>query len=411
MWENYNNLEVVGGVILFGFAAGRLFGWMKVPAVAGYVVLGVVLGDSFTGLLSQETLTGLHVVSDLALGAIAFTIGVELEWRTLRQIGRAVFPIVLLEALGAMILVTLSIWFLFQDLPLALVLGSIAAATAPAATVVVIRESRASGVLTSTLLAVVGIDDVIALILYAAAAAAAKVLLTGSEDLSLGHVLRAAGYEILGSLLFGLLMGGLLGGLLRRIRAREAMLSLTVGALILVEGVSQHVQLSSLLAIMALGATAANIAPFPSRNLGEQVAALAAPILIAFFVLAGAHLRADLLPALGWLGVLYLIARFAGKLSGAWLGAWLGGAPPQVRANIGYGLLSQVGIAIGLSLVVTAEFSLLGSAGQQLSLTVINVLLGTTLITEVVGPALTRRALARAGEVGGMDAAGGKRDA
>jgi len=397
-----NNLEIVGGAILFGFAVGRLFGLISVPSVAGYVLLGAFLGDSFTGVISHTALAHLHVVGELALGAIAFAIGIELEWRTLRRIGRSVFPIVLLEALGANLMVTLGIWWFFDDLALALVLGAIAAATAPAATVLVIREMRAAGPLTSTLLAVVGMDDAIALILYAIAAAAASSLL-GSTDVSLFAVLTTAGYEIGGSLLLGLGLGASLGWLVSRLGSREAVLSLTVGALILIEGLADQLHLSSLLVIMTLGAVMANIAPFPSRILREQVSSLAAPILIGFFVLAGAYLRVDLLPGLGWLGVVYLLARFAGKLGGAAAGSWLGQAPPAVRANIGFGLLSQVGIAIGLSLVVVAEFSPLGAKGESLALTVVNVLLGTTLVTELVGPVLVRRALLRAGEAGKLE--------
>jgi len=407
MLGELNGLEIVGAVILMGFVAGRLFGLLSVPAVAGYVVLGVLLGESFSGIITHAALDGLHVISELALGAIAFTIGLELEWRTLRQIGRAVFPIVVLEALGAMALVTAGIWLLFDDPPLALVLGAIAAATAPAATVMVIREMRAAGTLTSTLLAVVGIDDAIALIVYAAASAAAKSMLDDAADLSLSHVLGAAGYEIGGSMLLGTLVGVPLAMLFVRLRSREAVLSLAVGALILIEGICDHFHFSALLAAMTVGALVANMASFAGRTLGEQVPSLAAPILISFFVLAGAYLRVDLLPALGWLGMLYLVARFAGKLGGAWLGAWLGGAPLHVRNNVGYGLLSQVGIAIGLSLIVAGEFTPLGEEGRSLALTVVNVLLGTTLVTEVVGPILARRALVRGGEAGRMDNGGG----
>ncbi|MGY6276384.1 cation:proton antiporter [Methylomonas sp. MgM2] len=404
----FNGLEIVGGVILLGVAAGRLFGLIRVPSVAGYVVIGILLGESFSGLISHTALNKLNVIGELALGAIAFTIGIELEWRTLRQIGRAVFPIVLLEALGAMTLVTAGVWLLFDDPALALILGAIAAATAPAATVMVIREARAAGPLTSTLLAVVGIDDAIALIVYAAASAAAKAMLAGASTPNLAHVLTSAGNEIGGSFAVGALVGATLGILLRRGRSRERVLSITVGALILIEGICDQFHLSSLLAAMTFGALMANIAPFASNIVGELIPSLAAPILIGFFVLAGAHLRADLLPTLGWLGVVYLLARFIGKLGGAWLGAWIGRATAEVRGNVGYGLLSQVGIAIGLSLVVAAEFTPLGPSGEALALTVVNVLLGTTLVTEILGPILARHALTRAGEVGGMDKMRGK---
>ena len=403
MPESLNGLIILGGVMLLGFAAGRLVGLLSVPAVAGYVMVGVLLGDSFSGIVSQTSLDGLQVVGNLALGAIAFTIGMELEWRSLRKIGRSVFPIVLCEALGAMVAVTAGIWLLFDDLPLALVLGAIAAATAPAATVMVIQESRAAGPLTSTLLAVVGIDDAIALILYAAASATAKSLLMATGAVSMRHVLAAAGYEIGGSLLFGALMGTMLGWLTARSNSREDVLTLTIASLILIIGLADQLGLSSLLTIMALGAMMGNIAPLPCRNLRKQIASLSAPVLIGFFVLAGAHLRVGALPTLGWLAALYLLARFGGKLGGAWLGARIGGAAPAVRNNIGYGLLSQVGIAIGLSLVVISEFTPLGTTGATLAMTVVNILLGTTLVTEVVGPILTRRALMRAGETGGMD--------
>jgi Kef-type K+ transport system membrane component KefB len=403
MVEEFNSLEIVGGVIVLGLLAGRLLGLLRVPSVAGYVVLGVILGESLSGVISHIALEKLHVISELALGAIAFTIGIELEWRTLRQIGRAVFPIVFFEAFGAMTLVATGIWLLFGDSPLALVLGAIAAATAPAATVMVIREARAAGPLTSMLLAVVGIDDAIALIMYAAAAAAAKAMLAGSATPPLSYILSSASYEIAGSIVLGAVIGGILGLIVRRIKSRETVLSLTVGTLILIDGICAQLYLSSLLTAMTFGALMTNIAPFPSRALGEQVASLAAPILIGFFVLAGAHLRADLLPALGWLGVLYLLARFTGKLGGAWLGALIGRTSPAVRKNVGFGLLSQVGIAIGLSLVVAGEFTPLGPAGEKLALTVVNVLLGTTLVTEIVGPILARRALARANEIGGMN--------
>lgn len=377
---------------------------VKAPSVAGYVIMGVLLGGSVAGVFTPTELGGMGMVGDLALGVIAFSIGGELEWRTVRQLARSLFPIVLLEALGAMVAVTLGVWLLTSDWPLALVLGAISAATAPAATVMVIRELRAAGVLTRTLMAVVGIDDAIALILYAVAAAVAKAMLSSKAVLSLAAVAQVAGWEIGGALALGCGAGLAVGPLLSRLGSREASLSLTIGALVSIAGVAERAGVSPLLANMAFGVLLVNIAPISTKALVEQVATLGAPILIGFFVLAGAHLRLDLLPSLGALGVVYLGARILGKVSGASLGAVLSHAPAGVRNNIGLGLLSQVGIAIGLSLVVANEFSQFGDEGQRLAVTVINVLLATTVVTEVVGPVLTRWGLIRAGEAGGMDA-------
>jgi len=398
-----NALEVMGIAIVAGLAAGRLAERISVPSVAGYVVVGVLLGESVFGVFNATVLDRMGIVGDLALGIIAFSIGGELEWRVVRRLARSLFPIVLLEAFGAMVAVTGAVWWLTADPPLALVLGAISAATAPAATIMVVRELRASGVLTRTLMAVVGIDDAIALVLYGVGSAMAKAMLTGGAEVSWTAVGAAAGWEIGGALALGAAAGLAVGPLLSRLDSREHVLSLAVGALVGIAGVAEWLDFSPLLANMTFGVLLINIAPISTRALVEDVSLLGAPILIGFFVLAGAHLRVDLLPALGLLGLVYLLARMAGKVSGAWLGAVLSGADPQVRRNIGLGLLSQVGIAIGLSLVVANEFSAYGEAGRRLAVTVINVLLATTVVTEVVGPWLTRQALIRAGEAGRMD--------
>ena len=398
-----NALEVMGIAIVAGLAAGKAAERLSVPSVAGYVVVGVLLGGSVLGVFGAPVLARMGIVGDLALGVIAFSIGGELEWRVVRQLAQSLFPIVLLEASGAMVAVTASVWWLTGNPPLALVLGAISAATAPAATVMVIRELRAAGVLTRTLMAVVGIDDAIALVLYAFGAAVAKAMLTGGASVSWAGVAATAGWEIGGALALGAAAGLLVGPLLSRLGSREQVLALAIGVLVGIAGIAARLDFSPLLANMTFGVLLINIAPMSTRALVEDVALLGAPILIGFFVLAGAHLRLDLLPALGLLGVVYLVARMAGKVSGAWLGAVLSKAAPEVRHNIGLGLLSQVGIAIGLSLVVANEFSAYGEAGKRLAVTVINVLLATTVVTELLGPWLTKHALIRAGEVGRAD--------
>jgi Kef-type K+ transport system membrane component KefB len=402
-----NDLEIIGIAVLLGFSVARMSGMLKLPAVAAYVIVGIILGPSVTAVFRQTALERLDMISDLALGVIAITIGGELQWSNIRKIARSVFPIVLLESLGAMLFVSVSVQVLFHNLPLALILGAISSATAPAATIMVIRETRSRGELTSTLLAVVGIDDAIGLTLFALASAAAKALLIGGATFTLTQVATESAYEIGGALLLGTTTGLLCAPWIRRIEARDAVFSLAIGMVIINAGLANHLHLSALLTNMSFGALVTNITPVSSRRLFDQIGVFASPLFIAFFVVAGAHLRVDLLPSLGLLGLVYLIARMGGKVSGAFAGAVIARAPAPVRSNIGFGLLSQVGIAIGLSLVVAQEFGPMNGEGASLALTVINVLLGTTIITEIVGPLLTRYGLQRAGEIGRTGGPGG----
>jgi Kef-type K+ transport system membrane component KefB len=398
-------IAVAGGTIIIGLIAGYLIGGIpigkfKIPAVAGYVLSGVVFGQSVLNVLQEDTLSHLTLISDLALGLVALTIGGELTTENLRKLSKPLFPIVLLESLGAMILVILCIQLLFHQWTLSLILGAISAATAPAATVVVIRENRASGVYTNTLLAIVAIDNAIALIIYGFTSAIAKAMITIEGKFSLLNILERSLFEIFGAIALGIVSGLIVAPLLRRIQSRDTSFSLSIGAMFLIIGVSSLFHLSAILANMALGIVISNIAPNSSKRFFQRLDALTPPIYTAFFVIAGAHLRVDLLVSLGFICLVYLVARVVGKISGAALGAAMVDAPSSVKKYIGFGLISQVGIAIGLSLVVNQEFAHLGPAGKQLAVSVINILLATTIVTEVIGPILTKYALIQTGEAG-----------
>lgn len=398
-----NGLEVVGMAILVGYITGSLVGKLKVPQVAGYVIIGVICGQSVLNIFTYNMLLDLKVISDIALGFIAFTIGGELHWKNLKKIKNSVFPIVIAEAFGAMILVTGAMWFISKNLPLSIMLGAISAATAPAATVTVIQESKAAGLFTSTLMAVVAIDDAIALIIYGIASTISKALLSVQESISLWPILALSFAEICGAIFLGGIAGLILVPFLKKMKERNSIFSVGGGMVLLIIGLCEHFNLSSLLANMTFGIVLVNITPHSSQKLFGVVDMLTPPIFIAFFVLAGAYLRLDLLPSLGVIGLVYLLTRTAGKISGASLGALIANAPDTVKKYIGFGLISQVGIAIGLSLVVAGEFSTLGEAGMQLSVTIINILLATTVVTEIMGPIMAKYALHKSGEVGQMD--------
>ncbi len=400
-----DSLEIVGIAILIGFLTGKFIGnykigGYKIPAVAGYVIIGVVFGQSVFNVFQKPMLDKLGVISELAVGFIAFKIGGELKWGNLKKLSKSLFPIVILESLGAMVLVTASVQLLFHQWSLSLILGAISAATAPAATVAVIQESRAKGNFTNTLLAVVAIDDAIALIVYGIASAISKALLSSNEVFSITSIMEGSLFEIGGAFLVGISAGFLLGPWVKKMRSRDAIFSVMTGTVLLIIGLANHFHLSSLLANMTFGVIVTNIAPISSKKVFEQVSMVTPPLFIAFFVIAGAHLRIDLLPSLGLVGLVYLLARMIGKISGASLGASMVNAPDDVKKYIGFGLLSQVGIAIGLSLVVAKEFSPLGDAGRELAIKVINILLATTVITEIIGPVLTKYALVKSGDAG-----------
>ncbi|MFH1428519.1 MAG: cation:proton antiporter, partial [Candidatus Margulisiibacteriota bacterium] len=275
---------------------------------------------------------------------------------------------------------------------------AISSATAPAATVMVIQEMRASGNFTKTLLAIVAIDDGIALIIYGFASAISRALLSTKEVFSISHIMLTSITELGGSVIIGIIAGALTSQTVRRLYQREHILIVSMGALFVIIGLAEKLHISALLTCMSFGIYLTNFCPIASRKIFDTIKNVTPPIFIAFFVTAGAHLRIDLIPSIWGLGVVYMLARVFGKISGASLGAMISNADTMIKKYIGFGLLSQVGVAIGLALVVNSEFSGLGTEGQHIATVVINVLLTTTIFMEIIGPIMTRMALLKAGE-------------
>ena len=396
-----NPLLIVGLATILSFGAGWLIHKLKFPMVTGYVLMGALLGASAIGLFNARALDQVNVVSDLALGVVAFSIGGELKRQVFKQLGKSIFSIVLFEALGAFVLVTTAMFFMTHKLYMALILGAVSAATAPAATVAVLQQYRAKGPLTTTILAVVGIDDAIALIIYAFASSIAKALIGGGEGVSLSSALLIPVVEIFGAIVVGLLMGAILSALSRKMREQAYLLTLTMGAILICSGIALRFQLSELLANMALAMAFVNLAPARrSKQVLDVVQLMGFPLIAAFFCLAGARLEIGLLPQIGWMGLVYTLTRMAGKFGGAFTGAKLSHAPQVVQKYIGLSLWPQIGVALALAIIVGKDFKFYGDEGHFLATLVINLLLFTTLITEVVGPLMTRWALGRAGETG-----------
>jgi len=397
----FGTLGYLAVSLIVVYATKKFVDKVKLPAVTGYVIVGVLAGYSMLNFLSQKVINNFSVVSDIALGIIAFSIGTELNRETLSKLGKAIFFIAFFEAFTAFAFVTL-VTYLIDPTALyrALIFGSIASATAPAATVYVIQQYKAKGPLTSTVLAVVGIDDAIALTIYVFASLFATSILTGTQ-LSVAKLIITPVIKIALSLLLGGVTAVLYYIIFRKIRFKDELTIGIAAAILLVMGVAEYFKLSELLAVMTLGAVLVNTDPMLANRSQKTVENFSPIFLPLFFMFAGAHLNIKLIGKIGVLGLIYTGARFAGKISGATIGAFLANAPKVVKKFTGFSLLPQVGVAIALSLAVQKQFGrgAYGQPGIDMATMVINLLLFTTIITEIVGPLLTKFTLSRAGEV------------
>lgn len=396
------NVILIIGIAVFGGNLGaHLFQKLRIPQVVGYIVIGLIIGQSGLGIIGTRAIQNLHFFSLFALGIIAFMIGGELRLETFKKYGKQLLLILCSEGIAAFVLVStaasLVSWAftrnLHSSLALGLVLGAIASATAPAATVNVLWEYKTRGPLTSTVLAIVALDDALALLLYGFASSIASVL-TGS-DLQIHHAVLIPVYEILGSIALGLATGLALTYAVRLIRETDKALTFTIASVLLVIGVSVALKLDSILAAMALGATIANLQRSRKQSTFKLVEKFAPPIYVLFFVLAGAHLQIKDIAA--WMlvvAVVYIVFRSAGKFVGSWFGAGYTNAPPTVQKYLGLCLLSQAGVAIGLAIISSEIFP--GRFGDA----VIMIVMTTTFVVEVLGPLLVRFGVRKAGEVG-----------
>jgi len=392
-------LFLIGIALILGFIGGKLSNRLRLPAIVGYIVTGLFLGPSCLNLFNLDLLDRTGILSDIALALIAFVIGSQLSLNLLRRLGKGIILILLIESLGAFIIVALGVYLLTHKLYLALIFGALAPATAPAGTVAVLQEYRAKGPLTNTLLTIVGFDDGVTIGMYAFAATAAKLLILGKEGLSFHNAVGRPLIESGGALLLGIGIGMIWGYLIRRMRTKRDLLTVSLGAILVCAGVAHFFHLSSILANLTLGMVVASAFLRVSRRTLDVIEGITAPVYVLFFVSAGAHLQLGLLPEMGLLGVIYILGRTAGKMSGAFLGASIAKAESNIRKYLPFGLLSQAGVAIGLAILVGREFSDLGALGHNLAVLTINTIAATTLIFEIVGPIATKFAIPRAGEI------------
>ena len=397
-----------------GLLVSRFVKPLKMPAVTGYLIAGILIGPYCLGRLgvtglgftSMTEVKALSLFNDVALGFIAFAIGNEFRLSQLKKTGRQATVIGIFQALVAallvdVVLIALHEFVLGDKLPLAdaITLGAIATATAPAATLMVVRQYKAKGKLTDLLLPIVALDDAVGLIVFSVSFGIAKALNLGMFDLT--SILLEPILEIIASLLLGLIMGVIFSAVEKYFKSNSKRLSLSITFVILTVALSMmefhigtvKVGFSSLLVCMMLGTVFCNVCDFSEEIMGKTDR-WTAPLFILFFVLSGAELELNVLgdAAIVGIGLAYIITRSLGKYLGAFISAKAVHCEPLIQHYLGITLLPQAGVALGMSVTVAQT---LGAGGQMVR----NIVLFGVLIYELVGPTLTRIALTKSGDI------------
>lgn len=402
------NLILLGTAIFGGILGATLFQRLRIPQVIGYIAMGLLIGETGFGWVSQESLAGLETINLFALAVIGLLVGAELRLEIFQQYGRQFLAVLLGEGFGAFFLVGVPVGLFVYHITgnaaaaaaAGLVFGAISSATDPASTMDVLWEYRARGVVTTTIVAVIALDDALAMVLYALGTSLAQ--LVAGQSVSVASELGHVAFELGGAFVLGGALGLALAGALRHLHQPEKGMALAVGALLLNIGVSGILGFDIVLSAMVSGVVLTNVAPLRSRKMFEVVRSFATPIYVLFFVLVGARLSLGSMPAWLW-GVvaIYLVGRTVGKVVGTWIGGRISGADPAVNRYAGLGLFAQGGIAVGLSIMAGERLRgvpLTDDLG--LGEAVVFCVTATTLAMQIVGPNLIKLAMHLAGELG-----------
>lgn len=385
----------LGLIVVTGLIGGRIARLVNLPNVTGYLLAGLLLGPSFFKLVTPQDAESFSIINDVALAAIAFSIGSEFLIKDMKKLGKTILIITLLEVVGAILAVFCVTYYVFrQPFAFCIVIASMSAATAPAATLMVIRQYRASGPLCKTILPVVAMDDIFGIVAFGIAISVAK-LVTGTVQQSPVLMFFQPFIEIIGSIVIGAALGFVLLFFSKKTKNAEEMLSLVLAAIAITTGLSIQLGLSALLACITLGTVIFNFKPNPIR-ISSVLQNFTPPVYLLFFTLAGASLDLRILAEVGLLGVAYIFARGGGKIFGAWVGAKIAKTDKVVQNNLGLALLPQGGISIGLAVLVRQQL-------PQYAVAITTVIMFSVLVFETTGPIFAKIAVQRAGEIGGMD--------
>ena len=377
-------------VLITGIVFGRLVKYIKLPNVTGYLIAGLLLGPSVLNIIPSDMVNNFTVISDIALGFIAFSIGSEFNLNYFKKVGIAPILIAMAESFGAIILVSGTLILLGFDFKLSIMLGAIAAATAPAQTIMVINQYKAKGSLTSMLMSVVAIDDATALIGFGFATTVVKML-TANSDVNFVLSLLTPIYEIIISFILGAGISIIMKLFFQRFKKPSNRLCITVAAILFTYWAASVLHGSPLLACMSLGGVLVNIFA-EIESIVSVTEAFNPPIFMIFFVVSGAGFQLGALKEIGMIGLIYVVMRVAGKWFGAWFGGKISKQENKICKYLGPTLMPQAGVALGLVVVA-------GSIVPEYATQIRVIILCSTFIYSIIGPIAAKIALIKSGEI------------
>lgn len=390
----------LGLLMLVGYVLGKMAEKIHLPNITGYLIGGLLLGPTFH-FLSSEELSDLSIITDLALGFIAFQVGNELWLGKLKRIGKPVVIITLVQALLTTAVVTLLLLSV-TSLSTALILGGIATATAPAPIMAIINKYRTKGPLTSTIVPIIGLDDAIGVIIFGIMLSLGRALAQpGAIDLELLELIREPLREIGTSILLGSVIGLASGFASKAIspehEERSKYLDVIIITVLITVGAAMYLEASPILTPMIAGVFVANLLNKDTYVIEEKtIRFFVPPLMILFFTLSGARLSFSVLATVGVVGAMYTLARIIGKVGGAWIGASVVQTEPSVKKYLGLSMLPQSGVAIGLAL---AAHSALENVDADMASSIQNITLASALVFALIGPVLVKIAFQKTNEI------------
>jgi Kef-type K+ transport system membrane component KefB len=389
-FEIHSPALAMGVLLLAGYLGGRLARRFRLPAVAGYVLAGVLMGPSVFKIIPDTTNAALSPLKDFGVGMVAMVIGSELVWKKMRHLGWSIFVISICEAAATFILVYLAIRYLLgQPLVVSAMLASLATVTTPVATFAVIREYRAKGPFTSTLLGAIAVDDIWCITAVGMSVGLVLGMGTGTNALQIAYLLPPL-WEVLSSIGLGIVIGIASIFVLHLIHDELEILALIAAIVFLNAGIARVFDLSALLMTMTSGVIISN---FYRDNVLKVINRIDLPILIAFFTLAGAGLHLDVLVANWSIAAIYIVFRILGKTGGCYVGARISGADEKVRRYLGPAMLTKAGLSLGLLIYMQERLK-----GVEVGALLVSVELAAITFFEITGPIVVRWALFKVGE-------------
>ena len=379
-----------GLIFLFALGFSRLLNRVKLPAVTSYLLLGILMGPYLLRIIPPNLVKATDSVGYFVLGLVAFSLGENFLWSQFKRVGKEVIIISIGEVVGAFIVVALGLKLFGVPSYEALILAALAPASSPTSIYMVIRELKAKGKFTETLIDVLAIDDAWGIILFCLTIPVAKILYAGGiAKVHFGPAIFLASKEILGAITLGIILALIFSFLSRYVKSRMNILILGLGFILVTIGISLHFGFSPLLAGMFMGTTLMN---FTKKHIYFDVLKKVDwPFYLLFFVLCGSSLNIPLLKTLGLIGILYTIFRAVGLYFGATIAAQMSHCDSRIKKYMGLGLFAQAGVTLGLAIVARSQFPEIGNE-------IFTIIIGTTIIFEIIGPLTCKFALIKVGE-------------